>query len=218
MTTVTDVGAQINIQTGYSFGYISNQKLNSYLENYNTIDNQHDLEQRFNKINTLHGFVLGVDMRFSEILAVFGQWTQKTKSTEAFGFDALGGANLEIDITNRIDVYSLGFDNHFQNFSVGATIDFNNFRVIERVNNARDRKNLSQNQFWSSTVFFSLSLPSNDALSFQIRPYVQIPWNNIDLGIDLPSYLDVADLSNNNTYPLNFGVSLIFNNGPQYYY
>lgn len=218
VSTWTNVDAQINIQTGYSFGYFPNQKINSYLENYNTADNQHELEQRFNKINTLHGFVVGADMRFSEILAVFAQWTQKTKSTEAFGYDDIGEADLEIDITNRIDVFSLGFDNHFQNYSIGATIDFNNFRVIERINNARDRMNLSQKYFWSSTVFFSVSLPSNDALSFQIRPYVQIPWGDVDLGADLPNALDVTDLSDNKAYPLNFGISLIFNNGPQYYY
>ncbi len=216
--STTNVGAQINIQTGYSFGYFPNQKINSYLAHYNTADNQHELEQRFNKIKTLHGFVVGADMRFSEILAVFAQWTQKTKSSEAYGYDGVGEANLEIDITNRIDVFSLGFDNHFQNYSIGATIDFNNFRVIERINNARDRMNLSQKYFWSSTLFFSVSLPSNDALSFQIRPYVQIPWGNVDLGTALPSSLDVPDLSDNNTYPLNFGISLIFNNGPQYYY
>ena len=219
MSTALQVSAQLNIQTGYSFGYTSNQKFNSYLDNYNTVDNQHDLDQRFNKINTLHGFVVGVDMRFSEILAVFAQWTQKTKSTEAFGYDASGAAELEIDLTNRIDVFSIGLDNHFQNFSVGTTIDFNNYRIIERLDNARDRTNLSQSYFWSSTVFFSLSLPSNDVLSFQIRPYAQIPWASVNLGNVLAERLDVpTSTTDHNTYPLNFGISLIFSNGPQYYY
>jgi len=210
--------AQINIQTGYSFGYLKNQKINSYLESYNEADNQHNLDQQFREINTLHGFVVGVDMRFSEILAVFAQWTQKTKSSEAFGYDAVAEANLEIDITNRMDVFSLGIDNHFRNYSIGATIDFNNHRIIERINNARDRRNISQNYFWSSTVFLSLSLPSSDALSFQFRPYVQIPWASIDLGNNISNSLGIPEISNNNTYPINFGISLIFNNGPQYYY
>ena len=109
---------------------------------------------------------------------------------------------------------SLGIENFIGNFSFGASIDIDKTDIRTLKTGRPDRFTVVDEWGYGSHFFVAWNVKSTQ-LEFSIRPFVQIPWKEVDLS-PLADELEVNIPGDNlNENFMNFGVMFIFFNGPQ---
>ena len=112
--------------------------------------------------------------------------------------------------------YSLGFENSFGVFGIGANLGINKLKYRTDFESSDGKKTIFEDSVLSSKFFLIMEVPSNK-VAFSIRPYISTTWapydiNAIDAFINPSSGISQSEIEQN---IFMYGISFIFYNGPQ---
>ncbi len=204
------VAAQLNIKAGYSGSYTDPTINNGILQAYNA--ERPWLDKKFDDIHFLSGIVLGIRHRF-EFVAIDVSWYGRFKRVRVEGIDPTLSTTYERRLNYNFNTYSFGIENFIGSFSLGGSIDINKTGVRTKKPERDDSFSVIDQWGSSSHFFISYNLKSTQ-LQFSIRPFIQIPWTNVDL-TPLSEELEISTTGSQNENFMNFGIMFIFFNGPQ---
>jgi hypothetical protein len=207
---INGITAQLNIKAGYSGSYTDPTINNGILQEYNA--ERPWFEKKLEDVNFLSGIVLGARYRF-DFVAVDVSWYGRFKRISAEGIDPTLSTNFKRQLNYNFNSYSFGIENFIGSFSLGGSIDLNKTDIRTKKTGREDRFSVVDQWGYGSHFFISYNLQSTQ-LQFSVRPYVQIPWTNVDL-TPLSEELELSTTADQNENFMNFGIMFIFFNGPQ---
>lgn len=210
LSLANGINAQLNIKAGFVAGYTDPTVNNSILQTYNV--ERPWLEKTFDDVHYLSGIVLGFRHRF-EFVAIDVSWYGRFKRASAEGIDPALSTNYERRLNYGFNTFSFGIENFIGSFSMGGSIDLNKTGIRTQKTGRDDRFTVVDQWGYGSHFFVSYNLKATQ-LEFSIRPFIQIPWTNVDLA-PLAEELEVnTGLTDLNENFMNFGIMFIFFNGP----
>jgi hypothetical protein len=204
------INAQLNIKAGYSGSYTDPIINNGILQDFNA--ERPWLDKKFDDVQFLSGLVLGARYRF-DFVAVDVSWYGRFKRVRAEGIDPTLSTNFERRLNYNFNAYSFGIENFIGSFSLGGSIDISKMDIRTKKTGRDDRFSVVNQWGTGSHFFVSYNLETTQ-LQFSVRPYIQIPWTNVDL-TPLAEELEVSTSGSLDENFMNFGIMFIFFNGPQ---
>ncbi len=202
--------AQLNVKAGYSASYADPTINNGILQAYNA--ERPWLDKTFSDVHFLSGLVLGARYRF-DFVAIDVSWYGRFKRVQVEGIDPTLSTAYERRLNYNFNSYSVGIENFIGSFSLGASVDINKTGVRTQKTGRDDRFSVIDQWGYGSHFFISYNVKSTQ-LQFSIRPFIQIPWTNVDL-TPLSEELEVSVTGDQKENFRNFGIMFIFFNGPQ---
>jgi hypothetical protein len=202
--------AQLNYKVGYTGGYTDPTINNSLLQAFNA--ERPWLDKSFKDMHYLSGLVLGVRYRF-DIVAIDVSWYGRYFRTRVEGTDPTLSSTYERRLHYNFNAFAFGIENFIGQFSWGASIDVNKVDIRTQKTGRDDRYSVVNQWDYGSHFFIAYNLQSTQ-LQFSIRPYLHIPWSTVDL-TPLAEELEVSTNGPLDEKFMNFGIMLIFFNGPQ---
>ncbi|MEM9917523.1 MAG: hypothetical protein AAF990_05470 [Bacteroidota bacterium] len=201
--------AQFNTKIGYRAAWVQFDDYNSLLDDFN---NERDwLDDTFKDLRLQQAVMMGGRYRWSnialEFTGIFG-----FNSTKARGTDPAGNVSFFKQFAYRQAGGSLGVEFFAGLFSVGSSINWENFIVRTSDRSGGRKTEIMKEQGWSAQFFLSISSPRSANLALSLRPYIQLYQNDWDFS---PAYeeLGVAADKNSIEESMAFGVQVIFYNG-----
>ncbi len=209
----TQSNAQFNIKTGYSFSYNAPEVSSKIFSDFNDA-NAAWLDNKFKDFRWMHGLHLGARYRFADAIGIEFGWVSRFDKTDAEG----------VDMTSNEDFYKKYFFSqnqiHFaletlftEHIGIGASFNYDILSIKARNESKGSKSKILKENNYSSDFFFTYYTASNNGVRFGIRPYVRIPWTEIDyrsLANDLNEATVTTPLKDKT---MHFGISLLFFNG-----
>ena len=205
------IAAQLNFKVGYKGGFLDPTINNEIIRAYNA--DKPWLTKSFKDLKYLSGLVLGFRNRW-DLVAIDVSWYGSFSRNKSEGVDPTLNSTYERTLNYGFSSISLGIENFIGNFSFGASIDIDKTDIRTLKTGRPDRFTVVDEWGYGSHFFVAWNVKSTQ-LEFSIRPFVQIPWKEVDLS-PLADELEVSIPGDNlNENFMNFGVMFIFFNGPQ---
>ncbi len=210
----SEVFSQLNLKIGYITNYINSDINNQIFDHYN--ETKPGLSSTFGKLHFLHGIQLGLRYKIN-MAAIEFTWENSSRSRMAIGEDPITGAYFDKNLFYKLSSYSIGLQNNFGAFGYGATIDSRTLRVQTNIGSSEDKREILSDTGLSSKFYLSFNVDSGDFMSMSIQPFIQIPWENVNLfNIEnelIDNTMNMEDEFNENL--IVFGLSIVFYNGAQ---
>lgn len=209
----TQSNAQFNIKTGYSFSYNSPEASSKLFSDFNEA-NDSWLDNKLKDFRWMHGLHLGARYRIAETVGIELGWVTKFDKTDGEGVIPISGEDYYKKYFFSQNQIHFALETLFsENVGIGASINYD-FLSIKARNESKGSKSkiLNENNYSSNFFVTYYTAPSN-GVQFAIRPYVRVPWTEInyrDLANDLNETADTEALPDKT---LHFGLSLLFFNG-----
>ena len=183
---------QFNLQIGYNAAY-SNPKLNNdILALYNKENNW--MSKPLSELHFMHGLFLGL-------------------SSE--GISPTTNTDYKMELFYRYHTYGLNVETAGTFLSIGASIDYSVMKVKDRITGQKKKIEFMSEDGIGSHFYLNLNLPTFGNMGIALQPYYFVDWTGVNL-TKLSERLVNGAISTNNLGKFNhFGISLIFNNGPQ---
>lgn len=213
--TITQSIAQLNSRVAYQGSYGSYKTINSIIDRYNAETS--GINNLIKNVHVMSTVQIGLKYDF-DIARV--EATYHLLFNNRTGKGVVPGSTTEFrrDLFFRGNSYSLGLDIPVhERISFGGNLVYNQFKINSFKTGRTDKFNVVNQKYWSSQFFLSYNTTSGDFLSVSIRPYVEIPWESIELNdLDLELNPISANSSNSLTQKeIQYGVMFIFCNGRQ---
>lgn len=202
--------AQFNIKIGYDGAYAPAPGINQSIEAYNN-SSFSILNEPVSAFHWLHGLNMGVRYKY-HFLATELSWESLGNSITAIEVD--GNNATEKTVYFRMNHLALNQELIFGSLGVGVSAELGLYKMETDLSGTSAKKILSEARPFGSKIYLSFNLKGSDILSFSIKPYYRILWNN---GLDttgLNQYWD-NELEGSNELLHHFGIHLCFYNGPQ---
>lgn len=204
--------SQLNIFGGYVGATVENSEFNAIADTYNTsVDS---LVNSLDPANWLHGATVGAAYRFGNANVEL-TWTERYNSERYEIFDLLQEQAIARTLNTRYATVGLGANVFLGRLMLGGSFNYDYFRI--RAVEGRRGDNLDIVREFGTSSRFQLGFigKAGQTISIAVLPYVRIPWKGFDVG-GLDAFLnETADQDINDEFR-QFGVRLIFYNGPQY--
>ena len=207
---INGIHAQLNYKVGYTGGYTDPTINNSLLQAYNA--ERPWLDKSFKNMHYLSGLVLGARYRW-DVLAFDVSYYGRYFRTRVEGIDPSSSSTYERKLHYNFNAFAFGIENFIGQFSWGASIDINKGDIRTEKTGRDDRFSVVTQWDYSSHFFIAYNLMATQ-LQISIRPYLHIPWSTIDL-TPLAEELEISTSGPLDESFKNFGIMLIFFNGPQ---
>lgn len=207
--------AQLNLSVGYTVGLVSPEGLDRVLNQYN--DERPWLRNQLSDVNFLNGYSIGLRYKIDRIAFDF-KWENQINRTTANGLDPITDTEFEQTLFFKISTFGIGLESFLnEKISVHGNFEFNKFRVRTEITNVTDRFELLNNWSTGSTFSAGYNFVGSKLVHVSIRPYVTFGWTNHPLD-DLNRNLnpDGAVVNGIEEEFMNFGLKVIFYNGPWY--
>ncbi|MEM9545908.1 MAG: hypothetical protein AAGA77_08040 [Bacteroidota bacterium] len=210
--TSTVIG-QANIKVGYNLGYANLGATKSVFDRFNALNPQ--AEQSLSPARFYHGIELGLRYKFDNLGIDVGV-SSSSGSSEAINVlqadGSLGNDDWRISLFN----YSIGLENYFGTFGVGATIGNQTLKYGTNFSASSGRRTIFEESVLNSKFYFIIEVPSK-AVAFSLRPFITTTWSpyniqDVELQLDPQSTIAPSELDEN---IMMFGISFLFYNGPQ---
>ena len=203
---------QFNLQIGYNAAY-SNPKLNNeILALYNKENNW--MSKPLSELHFMHGLFLGARYRFEQI-AIALNWRSKTIGLSSEGISPTTNTDYKMELFYRYHTYGLNVETAGTFLSIGASIDYSVMKVKDRITGQKKKIEFMSEDGIGSHFYLNLNLPTFGNMGIALQPYYFVDWTGVNL-TKLSERLVNGAISTNNLGKFNhFGISLIFNNGPQ---
>jgi hypothetical protein len=205
--------AQPNLKVGYNFNYTNLEQTKTIFDRFNAINPQ--AEQQLSPVKSYHGIEMGIRYRFDHIgidLSL-SSVNGKTEALNVFQQDGtLGKDDWKMSLIN----YSLGLENYFGTFGIGATIGTQKLKYKTDFNSASGQKSIFNESVLASKFYLIIEVPSNK-IAFSLRPFISKTWEpynvqNIELLFNPQSTIPKEEFDQNLVV---YGISFLFYNGPQ---
>jgi len=204
--------AQFNIKIGYDYAYTQPNTHNQIIDQFNASNSFLNEFTSFEKLNSMHGVLLGVRHRWSDV-ALNLEFTPLFRLREFKGFDPTSEEEIFRKNFYRFASYSAGLEFFINKISIGGSFDYNIFRVRSEQNDRRDRYISFQDEAFGSRFFVGINVMGNEQMSISLQPYVRIPWSKFDL-TDFENAMGTdSNLDSNEEGMMIYGIRLVFNNG-----
>ncbi len=211
LSFASGLNAQLNFKAGYCGSYADPTVNNQILQTFNA--ELPWLEKTLKDMHFLSGVVMGVRQRF-DFVALDASWYGRFRRTRAQGTNPATMMAFDRRLNYNFNTFAIGIENFIGNFSFGGSIDLNKTAIRTQKTGRDDRFTVLHQWNTGSHFFISLNFKSTQ-LQMSLRPFVQIHWSKVDLA-PLSEELELGtipgDLNDDFT---NFGIMLIFFNGPQ---
>lgn len=206
---------QLNLKIGYSVGVINPENINGLMQAYSAENPW--FEDKPNDLNIINGVMIGFRSRW-EFVGLEFSWASKFSSKDMSGIRPIDNAGFTRDITYRLGSFSFGPEFFVGNIGFGATLDASDFVIRTTYSGEPNELTLVDDFSLSSHFFISYHVVTSDFLSFTLRPYVHLPYQQFNVfGLEedlFPNTTTDPETVNDNL--LNFGLQLLFFNGQQY--
>ena len=207
--------AQFNLGVNITSGRTSPSGLDNILDRFN--EDRPWLQTGFSEVDWLNGYGLGLRYKFDRIALDF-KWENQINRTSASGTDPNTNSGFEQTLFFKISTFGFGIESFLTDqISLHGNFEFNRFRVRTEVTNLDDRFDLLNNWSTGSTFSIGYNFVSRGLVHISIRPYLTVGWDEHplnDLDDSLNPNLPRTDSFNEEF--LNYGLKVIFYNGPWY--
>jgi len=205
--------SQINIKTGYSISYLNPEVNNTILADFNET-NEDWLDNTFNDRHWFNGLHLGIRYKVDDIVGIELGWVTQFGKTLAEGVEPVSEEGYYRKLNYSLNQFSFGLEPMATEFlGFGASIDYNLFAINSRDEPRSSKVKIVRDGNWSSHFFITYYTRSNNGIALGIRPFVRVPWTEVDY-TGLPEDLEVsAPDGGNKDKNLHFGLSILFFNG-----
>ena len=206
---------RLNLNVGYTVGLVSPAGLDSVLDQYN--DERPWLRNQLSEVNFLNGYSIGLRYKIDKVAFDF-KWENQINRTTANGIDPITDSEFEQTLFFKISSFGLGLESFLtEKISLHGNFEFNKFRVRSEITDITDRFEVLNNWSTGSTFSAGYNFVGSNLVHVSIRPYVTFGWTNHPLD-DLNRNLnpDSAVIDGIDEEFMNFGLKVIFYNGPWY--
>lgn len=206
---IPETKSQINISIGYDLSYYPVSEINMLIDQINA-----DLafDKDLKKVHLINGLQVGFKYK-SETTSAFLSISGKMKSTKSNLTNA-SGESLTYKISNQFLTGSFGLSANAGIIGFGSSIDYNINQMQLDFEQMFDHKHKFNG--WSNRVFLNIETPGSNNVSLSIQPYAQFFWKKWDLRDVQADFSNQTPVTPLNQTLNNFGITFIFNNGPQY--
>lgn len=209
LVTVSAFG-QVNLKAGYALAALNAPNYDAVISAHNDAY-AHVYNEPFPMLDFLHGLDLGVEYRW-ETVAIEAGWRVKRNRQEAKGTLAPRG-NIRNNLTTSLASFYTGLVQYYGPIRIAGTIDYSYVRMKMDFQEPAKLTVLSSNG-WSSQFSAGVVFGGKGSVSLVISPFVQVSWT--DYGIsELRESLSESVLMPAHERFLNYGVTLLFLNGPR---
>jgi len=205
---------QLNFSVSYNTSLINPTSHQSIIDQFNS--DRPWLTREFNELNWLNGYGFGFRYKIDKI-AFNVRWENQVDRISASGIDPATDEAFEQTLFFRLSTYSIGLESFFsERFSAHASFDFNRVRYRTELANIDDRIEVLRDWGVGSTFSFGYNFVSEGLMHVSLRPFIHVSWSNHDL-TELNTFLNPdinpVDVNVEEEF-LNFGLKIIFYNGP----
>ncbi len=205
--------SQIAMTVGYHYSAGKFDAINELIERSNTKFMPNN--KAWSSIKGMNGLSLGLKYRFGNFgLNAGWRYLFSIKSAKGLTDGSTNSFDWQWNVQNNS--YNFGIEGFVSNyFSLGFDVLWDGYRLKSKKSNLGSSNILWRDDIISSTLYGSLNIPGTEIISMSIRPFVQIPLTKVSLESL------ATELSIESTTPLpkfnslTYGISIIFNNGPQ---
>jgi len=203
--------AQFNVKVGYAFAYTPAPDNNQLIADFNAA-NAFRLDREMKDLHFISGLEIGLNYSIENIGFEFS-YENLTTDKDALGEEANGDLFRE-RLYWGLSGYSLAVENIWGRYGYGIAFGRRNHKVQENIANSGEKRPIMEQKVNSTKIYGVFHLGGTNTLSFQIRPFVNIPWNTTDLGL-VRQNLELSTTTNSLEKFVTYGISFAFYNGPQ---
>lgn len=203
---------QLNLRVGYSLGFFEPVVTNDILADYN--QNTAWLDESFKSIRLVNGLTFGARYRFGAI-GFEGFWSNKFLQRTASGVNPADNRFTSQQLNLSINSYSGGAQIYFsEHLSIGGSVDATHYQARRSTNINSAKTTILREFTLSSHLYFSAELRSSPNVAISFRPYVFLPWGELDM-IPFGEALGSSGTGQMRENLFHYGIMLVFCNGPQ---
>ena len=200
---------QFNLKAGYSFTIADAAAHNGVIDAH-VATLAESLDEKYRPLEVLHGMDLGLEYRWDNF-AVEAGWRVKRNRQEASG--VLSGKTYRNKLRYSMASLYAGIVQYLGPIRISASIDYNYVRNKLEFEQPASIAVLKDNA-WGSQFSIGYVLQGSGPVSLVLAPQVQVNWSDFDLG-PLQSTLTESSSGPIHENYLNYGISVIFLNGPR---
>jgi len=204
--------AQFNVKVGYGFVYTPAPVNSDMIADFNR-KNEMRLDREMTEVHFLSGIEVGLNYRF-ENLGIEFSYDNLTTDKDALGEDTTNGSIFTEKLYWGLSGYSLAIENIWGNFGYGIGLGRRKHKVQENIATTNEKRSIMQESINSTKVYAILHLGGNETISFQVRPFINIPWKSTNLS-SVRENLEVGTSNDSMEKFVTYGISFAFYNGPQ---
>ena len=211
LASITSISAQFNTEIGYSLSYITDPSNKLIIDKYN--QNQ-EMIRNMKNIRFINGFNAGLTYR-TGLVRFGGFWESQTAKRTGIEGSLLGEAR-EKALFYYFNSIGGGIALIGNYMGIGATVDYSLFRLKTSKSGVKERINVINVNHFSNKAYLIFYLRLNSKLAIEFKPYVRIPWKNVDL-YPMADYLGVSrDPAFRSANFFYYGISFSILNGRQH--
>lgn len=214
IVSYSSVQAQFNFKAGFIYGIFNNAFENDIYKRYDAANTWQD--DPFEKIYSTPGMLLGICQK-TNLVNIGANMSAKFQRLQSKGTPTGSTSEVTRDFFYKLSSYSLEADFPIGNFSFGASIDGNNYKINTRSSNDNERRTIMRDFALGSHFHIGWKLPGGDNISYSIRPFFQTTWTPVNffaLEQELFLYTEGIESDFDSRFS-QFGITFIFFNGPQ---
>ncbi|MFK7936572.1 MAG: hypothetical protein AB8G22_23865 [Saprospiraceae bacterium] len=208
--------SQLNLHAGYNGAYFNPEITNQILADFDI--NNPEWDNPLGDINFASGVMAGVNYRMNSFGIEFNWYNQST-NPKASGI--VNEKELFQNLFIRNNSYGVAVQAYISDaISIGVGGEYQSFAVKSEKTGLTQRFKVLREDAFAGRAFLDIAVAKGAISAFHIRPYVQLPFQEINvfaLEQELnPDSANNANIDNYNEQLINFGISLYFSNGEQY--
>jgi hypothetical protein len=209
--TCNSLSSQLNIKMGYTLDYGSHETNNLILDAYNS--NNQWLSQEFKPVRLLNGLQAGLRYK-KDFMAFDVSFERVFGGKESFGINN-NGVSVSNELKYTLSRYALGLEVYNNMLGIGANVYHEIYTIKSPISGIDSDEKITSDGNFGNKIYLIFSSQGNGRISVSLQPFVMIPWSDSNL-FNLNTYLgNDNNLQSYNQRNLQFGISLIFYNGPQ---
>ena len=207
--------AQLNLSVGYTISLVSPEGLDRVLDRYN--EERPWLVNEMGDVDWLNGYSIGLRYKVDRIAFDF-KWENQINRSSANGTNPDTNSEFEQTLFFRISSFGFGLESFLSDkISVHGNFEFNRFRVRTDITDVTERFEVHNDWSTGSTFSIGYNFIGNELVRVSLRPFLTVGWENHSLDmLDRNINPDVSPVDGLQEEFLNFGLKLIFYNGPSY--
>lgn len=204
--------AQLNVKVGYGFAYTPASSNSALIGDFNSL-NDYRLDRNMEELHYVSGIEIGLNYRYQG-LGFELSYDNLSSSKDALGEEPMSGDVFRERLYWGLSGYSLGVENVWGNYGYGVALSRRNHKVSESIANTSEKRSIVEQAVFSTKLHLVFEVGSNESISFQLRPFVNIPWEGLDLSA-VRDNLELASSNDSIEKFVTYGISFTFYNGPQ---
>ena len=206
------IKAQFNTEIGYTVSYVGGKNMNAIIHSYNSKYNEMITEMK--DLKYINGFNAGASYRF-KILKVGAYWESQTAYKNGIDGSLQSETNNEKKLYFYFNSVGAGLDFLTRYVGLGTIFDYNLFRIKTKKSGLANKVDVVKENYLSNKFHLIFNLKFSKNLGIQLRPFIIVPWQKVDLSPATNYLLDKEYSEKLDSDFIFYGISMIIMNGKQ---